>query len=84
MLQHPFIHFILFHVLYLPHFCLFLCQGQICFRRSRLSVDSLSSKSSAFFDLFMQEWIIIIASSLAVSFDFRQLGRRLALQESFM
>ena len=79
MLQPPFIQFILFHVLYLPHFCLFLCQGQIC-----LGVDSLSSKSSAYFEFFVQELMIIAASSLAVSFDLHQFGRRLVLQESFM
>ena len=49
-----------------------------------LGVDSLSSKSSAYFEFFVQEKMIITASSLAVSFDFRQLGRRLVLQVSFM
>ena len=47
-------------------------------------VDSLSSKYSTYFEFFVQELMIITASSLAVSFDFRQLGRRLVLQESFM
>ena len=65
-------------------FLFILCQGQICFRRSRLSVDSLSSKSSAYFEFFEQELMIITAFSLTVSFDFRQLGRRLVLQDSFM
>ena len=54
------------------------------FMRLKLSVDSLSSKSSAYFEFFVQELMIITAFSLAVSFDFRQLGRRLVLQESFM
>ena len=49
-----------------------------------LGVDSLSSKSSAYFEFFVQEMMIITDSSLAVSFDFRQLGRRLVFQESFM
>ena len=44
--------------------------------------DSLSSKSSSYFEFFLQELMVITASSLAVSFDFRQLGRRLVLQES--
>ena len=47
-------------------------------------VYSLSSKSSTYFDFFVQELMIITASSLAVSFDFRRFGRRLVLQESFM
>ena len=42
-----------------------------------LVVDSLPSKSSAYFEFFVQEMMIITDSSLAVSFDFRQLGRRL-------
>ena len=45
-----------------------------------LGVDSLSSKSSAYFDFFVQEMMIITDSSLAVSFDFRQLGRRLVFR----
>ena len=49
-----------------------------------LGVDSLSSKSSAYFEFFVQELMIITDSSLAISFDFRQLGRRLVLLESFM
>ena len=49
-----------------------------------LGVDSLSSKSYAYFEFFVQELMIITASSLAVSFNFCQLGRRLVLQESFM
>ena len=34
-----------------------------------LGVDSLSSKSSAYFKFFVQEMMIITDSSLAVSFD---------------
>ena len=49
-----------------------------------LGVDSLSSKSYAYFEFFVQELMIINDSSLAISFDFRQLGRRLVLLESFM
>ena len=73
MLQPPFFSFVYFYV-----------NVRYVFRRSRLSVDSLSSKFSAYFEFFVQELMIITASSLAVSFDFRQLGRRLVLQESFM
>ena len=45
-----------------------------------LGVDSLPSKSSAYFEIFVQEMVIITDSSLAVSFDFRQLGRRLVFR----
>ena len=45
-----------------------------------LGVDSLSSKSSAYFEFFMQEMMTITDSSLAVSFDFRQLGIRLVFR----
>ena len=45
-----------------------------------LGVDSLPSKSSAYFEFFVQEMMIITDSSLAVSFDFRQLGRRLVFR----
>ena len=45
-----------------------------------LGVDSLSSKSSAYFEFFVQEMMIITDSSLAVSFEFRQLGRRLVFR----
>ena len=46
-------------------------------------VDSLSSKSSAYFEFFVQEMMIITDSSLAVSFDFLQLGRRLVFRNLF-
>ena len=52
--------------------------------------DYLSILCQANFNLlpilifFVQELMIITAFSLAVSFDFRQLGRRLVLQKSFM
>ena len=49
-----------------------------------LGVDSLSSKSSAYFEYFVQELMIITDSSLAISFDFRRLDRRLVLLESIM
>ena len=45
-----------------------------------LCVDSLSSKSSAYFEFFVQEMMIITDSSLAVSFNFHQLGRRLVFR----
>ena len=45
-----------------------------------LGVDSLSSKSSAYFEFFVQEMMTITDSSLAVSFNFRQLGRRLVFR----
>ena len=45
-----------------------------------LGVDSLSSKSSAYFEFFVQEMMTITYSSLAASFDFRQLGRRLVFR----
>ena len=38
-----------------------------------LGVDSLPSKSSAYFEFFVQEMMIITDSSLAVSFDFHNL-----------
>ena len=51
-----------------------------------LGVDSLSSKSSAYFEFFVQELMIITDSSLAISFDFRQLVlvEGLFLLESFI
>ena len=49
-----------------------------------LGVDSLSSKSSAYFEFFVQEMMIITDSSLAVSFDFRQLGRRLVFRNLYV
>ena len=64
-------------------FVYFYVKVRYVFRRPRLFVDSLSSKSSAYFEFFVQEMMFITASSLAVSFDFRQLGRRLVLLESF-
>ena len=42
-----------------------------------LGVNPLPSKASAYFEFFVPEMMIITDSSLAVSFDFRQLGRRL-------
>ena len=48
-----------------------------------LGVDSLSSKSSAYFEFFVQEMMIITASFLSVSFDFRQLGSRLVFAGIF-
>ena len=57
-------------VLYLPHFLFIFMSRSDMF----LGVDSLSSKSSAYFEFFVQEMMIITDSSLAVSFDFRQLG----------
>ena len=48
-----------------------------------LGVDSLSSKSSAYFEFFVQEMMTITDSSLAVSFDFHQLGRRLVFRNLF-
>ena len=77
MLQSPF-QFIIFHVLHLSLFCLFLCQGQskiigYVFKRVRLSVDSLSSKSSAYFEFFMLELMLITAFSLAVFSTFANL-----------
>ena len=45
-----------------------------------LDVDSLPSKSSAYFEFFVQEMMTITDSSLAVFFDFRQLGRRLVFR----
>ena len=49
-----------------------------------LGVDSLSSKSSAYFEFFVQETMTITDSSLAVSFDFRQLGRRLVFRNLYV
>ena len=46
-----------------------------------LGVVSLPSKSSAYFEFFVQEMMIINDSSLAVSFDFCQLGRRLVFRK---
>ena len=76
MLQLPLFSLFYFMFYTYPTFCLFLCQGQIFF----LGVDSLSSKSSAYFEFFVQEMMIITDSSLAVSFDFRLLGRRLVFR----
>ena len=45
-----------------------------------LGVDSLPSKSSAYFEFVVQEMMIITDSSLAASFDFRHLGRRLVFR----
>ena len=84
MLQLPFISLFYFMFYTYPIFVYFYVKVRYVFRKSRLSVDSLSSKSSAYFDFFMQELMIITAFSLAVYFDFRQLGRRLVLQDSFM
>ena len=43
------------------------------FRRVRLSVDYLSSKSAAYFDFFVQELMLITAFSLAVFSTFANL-----------
>ena len=45
-----------------------------------LGAIPLPSKSSPYFEFFVQEMMIITDSSLAVSFDFRQLGRMLVFR----
>ena len=55
MLQPPLFSLFYFMFYICPIFCLFLCQGQICFMWY-----SLSSKSSAYFEFFVQEMMIIL------------------------
>ena len=66
-----------------------VCEGQseinvYVFGRVKLSVDFLIYTFFAYFVIFVQELMLITDFLSCRFFEFRQLGRMLVLQESFM